>query len=145
LIVALPLPTEVVTINVTRTEVAQRGQRGGKPWVKYAVFGALPDGSPLPATGGPPFYTFDKLSVGPVDVTIEPYANNGLSVSSYTIKRVRPERTPKATRPAGGGDTAIARADIIDKDEVDDLRERVEALERSMARVMTKLRVEARS
>lgn len=130
-----------LTINVDRTEVAARGQKHNRPWVKYLVFGTRSDGSGI-VNDGLPVYTFDKLSTGPVEVELAEFVKgNGAFRESWTVKTIR---EPKAVRPAGG-DTAPARADVIDKDEVDDLRERVEALERSMARVMTKLRVEARA
>lgn len=135
----------LTTIVVDRTEVHSRGQRNRRQWTKYLVFGHRADGSPL-SPDGTPVYTFDNLKVGQQDVSVEPFVKNGqVAPESWTVKVPRADRTPKQTRPAGGGDAATpARADVIDKDEVDDLRERVEALEQRMARVMTKLKVEAR-
>lgn len=125
--------TETITINVDRTEVAQRGQKGGKPWVKYQVFATRADGRPI-ATDGLPLFTFDKLSKGEVEVTMEPYKRSTAPAQeSWTLSRVR---APKESRPAGGP-TAV-----IDHDELDDLRERVEQLESLTRRMATKLRLE---
>jgi hypothetical protein len=128
--VTTPMPNEVVVINVDRTEVAQRGQRNGKPWVKYAVFGTYADGSTLPAAGGPAYYTFDKLPTGPVNVTIEPFTKHGsVDVLSFTVKKVR------AAKPSGG-------AAVSDNEVVADLQDRVATLESQVARLLGQIRSE---
>lgn len=127
------MTAQAITINVDRTEVSQRGQRNNRPWVKYLVYGTRADGSPI-ATDGLPVFTFDKLAKGEVEVTLEEFfKGNAAFRESWTVKRVR---EPKAARPAGGDTT------VIDHDELDDLRERVEQLESLTRRMATKLRLE---
>lgn len=143
-----------VLINVDRTEVSQRGQRNRRPWTKYIVYGQRIDGSPI-APDGKPVFTFDNLPKGEVDVTLESFTRQGASApESWTVKKVKPataQLTPGTPGPAftqGTPDGATAQAvptQIIDRDELEDLRDRVEQLERFVRRIMTKVRLEERN
>lgn len=117
-------------IHVGRTSIEKTGTTpSGKSWTLYRLENWRWLGTQPAFHANVPYKTFDALS-GDVEVTVEPFEKNG-HLQHYTVKRVR------NTNPAKASPAPQAAPD---HPELDDLRDRVEALEQLTRSMAAKLR-----